>query len=89
MSRELKVDDIVIHFKHETDTPDNEYKYLYQIVAFAMHTETEEQLVIYKNIWSDRVFARPYDMFMSEVDYDKYPDIKQKYRLEKWVKISS
>ena len=53
---------------------------LHKVIAIAKHTETMEDLVIYKH--DDQIWARPYDMFASEVDHEKYPDIKQKYRFE-------
>lgn len=83
MTREFKSGDIVAHFKREqVDKTTN--KYLYRIITLATHTETEETLVVYEALYEPfGVFARPLDSFLSEVDHDKYPDIKQKYRFEK------
>ena len=83
MNREFKSGDIVAQFKREqVDKTTN--KYLYRIITLATHTETEEKLVIYEALYEPfGVFARPLDMFLSEVDHDKYPDIKQKYRFQK------
>lgn len=54
---------------------------LYQIVAVAIHTETTDKLVVYRSLeHPERVFARPLEMFMSEVNRKKYPDVKAKYR---------
>ena len=60
---------------------------LYKIIAVGHHSETKDKLVVYfdlssKNSTVDDPCIRPLNMFMSEVDRDKYPDVKQKYRFE-------
>ena len=90
----LKVGNIVQHFKRELLTPEEQKspKYLYVIVAIAYHTETEQPLVIYKALYGERkTYARPYDMFISEVDHTKYPQVKQLYRFERlsdWTPVN-
>ena len=50
------------------------------VVGIARHTETEELTVVYDH--NGTIWNRPLEMFMSEVDREKYPDAKQKYRFE-------
>lgn len=82
-AREIRVGDIVRYFKREWINADSS-EYLYKVLAFAQHTETGENLVIYQGLYQPfKICARPYDMFMSKVDKEKYPEIKQEYRFEK------
>lgn len=62
------------HFKGNT----------YSIICIARDSETMEEMVVYGNKEDpSKKYVRPLKMFMSEVDHEKYPDVKQKYRFEK------
>lgn len=78
--------DIVQHFKRETLDPEAfaQNKYLYRIIGVATHSETGEPMMVYEPLYDGQgLFVRPLEMFLSEVDHEKYPEIKQKYRFEK------
>lgn len=83
IDRDIQIGDIVQHFKREWVSADTS-EYLYKVLAFAHHTENGEKLVIYQGLYAPfKTCARPYAMFMSEVDREKYPNVKQQYRFEK------
>lgn len=71
---ELKIKGIYKHFKGD----------YYLVEDIAIHSETREKYVVYRQLYGDvnNLYIRPYDMFLSEVDREKYPNVKQQYRFE-------
>ena len=53
--------------------------------------ETKEELMVYRPLYETTCVqgvdyvVRPLDMFLSEVDHEKYPDAQQKYRFEEII----
>lgn len=70
---QIKANGIYRHFKGD----------YYLLVDVAKHSETGEDYVVYRKLYEDcALWVRPLDMFLEEVDHEKYPDVEQKYRFE-------
>ena len=69
----IKEGDIVLHFKG------NKYEVLNTHIYWH---EDHSRLVMYQSLKDHKICVRPYDMFCSAVDRQKYPDVTQKYRFE-------
>ena len=53
----------------------------YLVLDFAMHTETNEKMVVYRSLYGEgKLYVRPYDSFISKVDKNKYPNANQEYK---------
>ena len=77
--RKIKTNTIYRHFKGD----------YYLVLDIAKHSENKETYVIYRALYdSNELWVRPLDMFLSEIDHEKYPTIKQKYRFEETYIIS-
>lgn len=71
--QELKLKRVYRHFKGD----------FYLTEDVARDSETGTEYVIYRTLYGDgSLWLRPREMFLSEVDREKYPDCPQKYRFE-------
>ena len=55
----------------------------YLVIDTVINSETGEKMVLYRELYGGgKLYVRPFVMFISKVDKEKYPNVQQKYRFE-------
>ena len=88
LEKHFKKDNSNMQFDRPLPIKGEKYKHfklgkIVTVIGLSMHTETEEITVVYE--YEGTIWNRPLEMFMSEVDKEKYQNVSQKYRFEKVV----
>ncbi len=69
----IKIHGIYKHFKGN----------YYLVEEIVRNSETLEDMVVYRKLYDDGTcWVRPLIDFLEEIDHEKYPNVKQKYRFE-------
>ncbi len=76
--RELKVHGVYRHFKGKC----------YIVEGVAKHSEDLSDYVVYRQLYGEgELYIRSLSMFLSEVDHEKYPEVKQRWRFEEVTEL--
>ena len=71
--RKIRINGVYKHFKGN----------YYIVIDIATDSETNEKYVVYRALYGNNdLWIRKLDIFLSEVDHEKYPNALQKYRFE-------
>lgn len=73
LERKIKIKGVYRHFKGN----------YYLVEDVAIGSEDDKEYVSYRALYGDnKLYIRELNMFLSEVDRAKYPNVNQKYRFE-------
>ncbi len=73
MKEKVRIHGVYRHYKGD----------LYLVEDVCRHSETGEEMVLYRALYGEgELWARPMELFLSELDPKEYPGVKQKHRFE-------
>lgn len=82
----LFVDNMPVNFEKDRVIVGKVYKHFkgnkVLVIAISRNTERINDVSVVYECEDGRIWNRPYNMFISKVDKEKYPDVDQEYRFE-------